>query len=188
MNNRTQEIDQTELQTEPQAELESNTSEQSLELVRAITIHRSPEELHSLWRNPHSQQQILEEYAELSDGGTERMHWRVHVPKGPTLEWETQIVEEHTGNFIRWVSLDNADVVNEGVLWFQPGPSEWGTEVRLRFRFDAPGGAVGKAVAKKLDFVPGEMMNKVLRRFKNLAETGEIPRTEPQPAARKDKD
>ena len=59
----------------------------------------------------------------------------------------------------------------EGVVEFRPGPDDWGTEVTLTV--DVPGGrAKGVAAAK------------ALRRLKSLAETGELPTTERNPAAR----
>ena len=59
----------------------------------------------------------------------------------------------------------------EGAVDFRPGPDDWGTEVTLTV--DVPGGrAKGVAAAK------------ALRRLKSLAETGELPSTERNPAAR----
>ncbi len=37
---------------------------------------------------------------------------------------------------------------------------------------------------KKIDLVPEAMLSQALRRFKNLAETGEIATNTPQPAGR----
>ena len=57
----------------------------------------------------------------------------------------------------------------------------------LRFRFDPPGGARGTAAVKLLGTTPLDLAaDGVLRRFKSLVETGEIPTTERQPAARAD--
>jgi uncharacterized membrane protein len=58
--------------------------------------------------------------------------------------------------------------------------------VKLRFRFDPPGGVLGDAAIKRFGVVPGTLTSKALRRFKSLAETGEIPTTERNPSARAD--
>ena len=74
---------------------------------------------------------------------------------------------------------------NEGSIRFRPAPGDWGTKVRLRFRFASPSGVLGEAASKLLNVVPSMLAGKALRRFKSLAETGEIPTTEHNPSARR---
>jgi uncharacterized membrane protein len=63
---------------------------------------------------------------------------------------------------------------------------DWGTQVTLHFTFDPPGGTLGNKMAKRLNIVPSMLAEKALRRFKSLAETGEIPTLKHNPAARAD--
>jgi uncharacterized membrane protein len=59
--------------------------------------------------------------------------------------------------------------------------------VTLHVRFDPPGGALGEGLLKLLGSTPLDLVaDAALRRFKNLVETGEIPTTVRQPAARAD--
>lgn len=59
--------------------------------------------------------------------------------------------------------------------------------VTLRFRFEPPDGAPGKWLLELLGTFPLRLVaDGILRRFKNLVETGEIPTTARQPAARAD--
>lgn len=52
-------------------------------------------------------------------------------------------------------------------------------------RFDPPGGALGEGLLQLLGTTPLNLVaDNALRRFKSLVETGEIPTTERQPAAR----
>jgi len=51
-------------------------------------------------------------------------------------------------------------------------------------RFEPPGGAVGQALADRLDVVPRGFLGTALRRWKALVETGEIPTTGDNPSAR----
>ena len=58
-------------------------------------------------------------------------------------------------------------------------------QATLRLRLDPPGGALGDAAVRLLGTTPIDLaVDGVLRRFKSLVETGEIPTTERQPAAR----
>lgn len=61
-----------------------------------------------------------------------------------------------------------------------------GTEVLLRVRFDPPGGAIGREAANLLKSVPRSLADRSLHYLKSLAETGEIPTTDHQPAFRAD--
>jgi uncharacterized membrane protein len=105
------------------------------------------------------------------------------VPGGGR-RWDAQITEERPGELLRWSSLGDAELPNEGTVRFAPAPAEWGTEVSLHLRFGPPGGALGRAAANLLPVIPRMAVDKALRRFKSLAETGEIPRLERNATAR----
>jgi uncharacterized membrane protein len=130
----------------------------------------------------------MEHFAEVSTTGEDRQHWKANVPLGQSLEWDARIVEERPDQFLRWASLPGAELPNEGWLHLTPAPGDRGTEVKLYFRFDPPGGMLGDAIVKLLGSAPRMIAEKALRRFKSLVETGEIPTTQHQPAARADTD
>jgi len=100
------------------------------------------------------------------------------------MEWDTQIVEDRHGKLLRWESLEGAPLPNEGTVRFSPAPGDWGTEAMLCLRFDPPGGPLGNRAVKRLNIVPRVLADKILRRFKSLAETGEIPTLAYNPSAR----
>lgn len=167
-------------QHEPEAQAEPP------EVRRTLTIGKSAEELSRFWREPENLSRIMGHFAEVTALGPDRMHWRVHGPWGKSLAWDTQIVEEHPGELLRWESLEGAELPNQGTLHFRPAPGNWGTEVTLHIRFEPPGGALGEAVMKRLSIVPSLLALRALRRFKSLVETGEIPTTAHNPSARAD--
>jgi DNA-binding Lrp family transcriptional regulator len=103
------------------------------------------------------------------------------------VEWDSRIVADEPGRRIAWRSLAGADLPNEGELVFGPGRAGWGTEVRLTWRFDPPAGRLGDFVAR-LSHAPHAMGMLVLRRFKSLAETGEVPTLAHTPTTRDDPD
>jgi uncharacterized membrane protein len=94
---------------------------------------------------------------------------------------------DRPGEGIGWRSLSDGAISNEGRLRFQSAPAGRGTVVTLHVRFDPPGGGLGKGVLGLLGSTPLHLVaDGALRRFKNLVETGEIPTTVRQPAARAD--
>jgi uncharacterized membrane protein len=57
--------------------------------------------------------------------------------------------------------------------------------VRLSLELRPAGGSVGVLLAKALRSAPEKLMQKALRSFKSLVETGEIPNIRHNPAARR---
>lgn len=162
----------------------ATAGEHGVNVESFITINRSPVELYRLWREPRILPQIMGHFAEINTIGEDSARWSVRAPLGQSIEWDARIVEDRPDEFVRWESAEGASVPNEGSVQFRPAPAGRGTEVRLSFRFDPPGGVLGSAAASLLSLVPDALAAKALRRFKALAETGEIPTTENQPAAR----
>ncbi len=154
--------------------------------MAAITIRKPAEELDRLWRDPQTLTRITSGFAEVTPAGDGRMKWKVHGPLGRDFEWDTRVVEDRPGSGQRWQSVEGASLVSEGEVHFRPAPGDRGTEVTLRVRFNPPGGALGRAAAKLLGFVPRLFAERALHYFRALAETGEIPTTDRQPAARAD--
>ena len=149
-----------------------------------ITIEKPAEELHELWREPETMSRIMAGFADVSPTREESQHWEVRAPLGQTLTWDAETVEDRPGELLRWESLEGAMVSNEGTVRFETAPGDRGTEVFLSFRFDPPGGAVSTELLDRLGIVSDTFPTRVLRRFKSLAETSEIPTLERNPSAR----
>jgi uncharacterized membrane protein len=156
------------------------------EVERSITIGKTADELRRFWLEPGTLPQVMAGFATVRATGEGRMHWKVEGPLGRAWEWDTETVDR-AAEGIGWRSLSDGAISNEGSLRFRPAPAGRGTVVTLRVRFHPPGGALGEGLLKHLGSTPLELVAEgALRRFKNLVETGEIPTTARQPAARAD--
>jgi len=149
----------------------------------AVTIGRSADELRALWLRSDTQSRIWSHFADVTPLDDRVAEWVAQGPAGGEYRWRTELANSGP-NELRWSSLDGADVANAGTLVFRPAPGDRGTELHLDVRFDPPGGAIGQAVSKMFHIVPKEIVGKALYKFRALAITGEIPTTDPQPAAR----
>jgi len=155
------------------------------EVERSITIGRTADEIHQCWSDPRTLPRVMAGLATVRASGDGLMHWRIDGPLGRAREWDSRIVDDRPGEGIGWRSLPGAAVSNEGSIRFRPAPGDRGTVATLRLRLDPPGGALGDAAIRLLGTRPIDLaVDGVLRRFKSLVETGEIPTTERQPAAR----
>lgn len=154
------------------------------EVERSITIEKSADELYRFWRAPQNLSQIMGDLGEVTEMGNGLTHWVVQGPWNRRIEWDTQFVEERPGELLRWKSVDGSPYPNEGSVQFRSAPRDWGTEVTLHFRFDAPGGTLSNNVVNSVIIIPRLLVEKALRRFKSLAESGEYPTLKHNPAAR----
>ena len=171
--------------TEVEGSMNTQASETTLdEAARAsVTIGRPIEELRALWLQPITQSRIWTHFADVTALDDRTAEWIAQGPAGGEYRWCTK-VDDSLPNELRWTTLEDADVANAGTLTFQPAPGDRGTELHLDVRFDPPGGPIGQAVSKLFHIVPREIVLKALYKFRALALTGEIPSTDPQPAAR----
>jgi len=60
-------------------------------------------------------------------------------------------------------------------------PGDQGTELHVDMRYSPPAGAVGATIAKLFGEEPQVQLKDDLRRFKNIAETGEVVRSDGSP-------
>src|SRR5205823_3759938 len=111
-----------------------------------------------------------------------RQHWVVKAPAGTKVEWDAEIVDDRPNELIGWRSVDDADVENEGSVHFERAPRNRGTVLYVQLRYKPPGGIAGAMVAKLFGEQPQQQLEHDLRRFKQILETGEIPRTDGQPS------
>jgi uncharacterized membrane protein len=176
---------QAENDTEQQGATAAARREQAVVVEQSVTIGRSPGELYALWREPHTLSRVMAVFANVSQTGDGETHWSVRLPLQQTVRYSTRVAEEREPTLVRWTSSSDASGLGlEGALKLKAAPRDWGTEVTLRMSLQVPGGTVGRALAKALGPAPKLVVQKALRRFKSLAETGEIPSLNLNPAAR----
>jgi uncharacterized membrane protein len=73
------------------------------------------------------------------------------------------------------------DYGGDAEVSFKDAPGDRGTEIHVVLDRDAPAGALGAALQKVFGSDPLAKLKDDLRRFKALAETGEVPRSSGTP-------
>ncbi len=150
---------------------------------RTVTINKPRAELYAFWRDFRNLAAFMENVERVTPGDRRMSHWVVKAPAGKTVEWDAVITEEIDGEAIAWESVDGADIKNAGRVEFRDGPPGRGTEVTATIVYEAPGGDIGKLIAKLFQKEPKIQARRELRRFKQLMETGEISTAEAPDAA-----
>ncbi|MDQ6733341.1 MAG: SRPBCC family protein, partial [Nitrospirota bacterium] len=141
---------------------------QRIEVVKAMTINRSPEELYRFWRNFENLPKVMRHLESVTVQDDKRSHWIVKGPAGRPIEWDAEIVNEKTNQLIAWQSCEGADIDHWGVVRFARAPGGRGTEVTVELEYEPIAGSFGAMVAKLFGEEPAQQIEEDLRRFKQL--------------------
>ena len=153
-------------------------------LRKSVIIDRPIEEVFSFWRNLENLPRFMTHLKSVIVTDEKHSHWVAQGPAGSEVQWDAEIIEEKPNQLIAWKSLPGATVENAGSVRFERATGDRGTVVRVKLHYHAPGGALGTTVAKLFGEAPEKQIPIDLLRIKQLLETGEIARTEGQPAGR----
>lgn len=162
----------------------TTSGQQRIEVVKARTINRSPEELYRFWRNFENLPRVMRHLESVTVHDERRSHWVVKGPADRHIEWDAEIVNEKANQLIAWQSCEGADIDHWGVVRFAPAPGGRGTEVTVELEYEPIAGSFGAMVTKLFGEEPAQQIEEDLRRFKQLMEAGEAPTTEGQPRGR----
>jgi uncharacterized membrane protein len=150
--------------------------------VRAtITVRRPREEVYGFLRDLQNLPRFAERLESVRQIGDSRFQCKAAGPAGPALEWEAEIVEDRPGELIAWRSMPGAALENTGKIRLVDAPREQGTEIHLELEYTPPGGMLGDTVVKLFGETSKQFVKDDLRRYKQLAETGIIVRSEGGP-------
>jgi uncharacterized membrane protein len=159
-----------------------------MDLSAVVTIRRPPEEIYGYWRRLEHLPAFMAHLESVRVTGDETSHWVATAPFDRTVEWDATITEDVPGERISWTSTGDADVENRGSVRFAAAPGDQGTEVHVTLSYEAPGGALGKAIARYFGEDPRQHLDDDLRRLKQVLETGEVVRSDGAPSGKQSRD
>lgn len=150
---------------------------QGIEVTKAITVNRTPQELYTYWRDFSRLPRFMRHLEAVEVTSERTSHWTAAAPAGATVTWDAEITQDDPGRLIAWRSLPGASVDNEGQVRFASAPGNRGSEVRVEMRYSPPAGKAGAIVAKLFGEAPDQQVQDDLRHFKQIMETGEITKS-----------
>lgn len=143
-------------------------------LGAAVTIASTRAEVFSFVREHGNLPRFMTGARVSSAPGANRMDWRMRGPRGRRVDVPVSLVDEREGQWLVWVSEDDAPFRLEYRLEFSDAPGERGTRVHAILDWSPPAGLAGHWLAKALRADPGTRARRDLRRLKMLCEAGEI--------------
>jgi uncharacterized membrane protein len=145
-----------------------------VKLKKSIIVDRSPEELYRYWHDFENLPKFVDmlEHVEMID--SRRSRWTVLAPGGLRLTWDAEITIDRANEMIGWQSGKGSMIDTAGYVRFERAPGGRGTMVRVALQYNPPAGKLGAVLVSLTGQRPAAYIEKALRRFKQLMETGEI--------------
>ncbi len=140
-------------------------------------IEAEPQQCYDIWRDLENIPSWQEEIVEVRRTGEKTSHW-VMRSGDKTIEWDSEILADEPGKRIAWHSIAG-DAQNAGEVIFEKAPTGRGAFVTVLQEFRM--GKLATAWETLIGRNPKQAVIENLRHLKAMAETGEIPRIEPQP-------
>lgn len=154
-----------------------------IEIETSLTVEQPREEVYAFWRKLENLPRFMQHLSEVRDLGGGRSHWVAPVPGGfGEIEWDAEIEAEDEGRRLAWRSVEGADIANAGEVRFEDAPGGRGTDIHAQISYRPPAGELGQAAARLFNPAFRQMVKEDVRRFKHVAEAGEIPTIDGQPS------
>lgn len=160
------------------SDVRGNGSRGALKTVKTIIVNRSPEETYRFWHDFQNLPTFMEHLESVRVIDARRSHWKAKTAAGKTVEWIAEIVDDEPNTRIAWRSIEGADIPNSGSVRFERAPGGRGTLVKVEIEYAPPGGALSAGIAKLFRSDPEQMVQRDLRRFKQVLETGEVVKSD----------
>jgi uncharacterized membrane protein len=141
--------------------------------LRGITINRPPEVVYEFWRDLGQLAHLLDRDALVEVVDQRHSRWTVAGPAGRPVSWDAEIIADEPPKLLAW-RADSPLVPHEGRVEFAPAPGDRGTELRVGLTFDLPVGPAAEAVTRLTGDEPDQVLRGLLRRVKQVLESGEV--------------
>lgn len=148
-----------------------------------MVVDRPPEECYQFWANFENLPRFMSYLQSVTRTTDGRSHWVAGEPGASRIEWDAEVADNVPNQRISWRSIDGSRIWHSGSVEFEPAPAGRGTVVRVQMNYGHPFQSLGP-LAKLIGKDPQQIIQKELRRFKQVMETGEVLTTEGQPSGR----
>jgi uncharacterized membrane protein len=134
-------------------------------------------DVYRFWRRLENLPQFMTHLDRVTEVSDRTSHWVASGPAGLAVEWDAEIINEVENKILAWRSLPGSDVVTAGAVNFDAARGGRSTQISVHLQYAPPAGKAGALLASLFGREPSQTIREDLRHFKQLLETGEIPRT-----------
>jgi len=143
--------------------------------VRTVTIRRDATELQRAFADPAQLPTFFRGVTRVEPVDATHQRWTFATGKPQRRPVDMEIVDDTPGKRFEWRTVKGAWFAGGGSLTVAAAPGDRGTQVRLALHVDGRGAKAVAAFHRLFGASPAQIAMESLRRFKALAEAGEIP-------------
>jgi uncharacterized membrane protein len=143
----------------------------------SIRLEVPAADVYRFWRRLENLPAFMSHLNRVTEAADGTSHWVAAGPGGLPVEWDAEIINEIENQLIAWRSLPGSDVVTAGSVNFDPVRGGESTQVSVNLQYAPPAGKAGALIASLFGRSPSQTIREDLRRFRQLLETGESPRS-----------
>ncbi|GAB3325489.1 SRPBCC family protein [Larkinella ripae] len=151
-----------------------------IEISVSQTIYKPRNEVYKFWRQLENLPRFMSHLKEVKQLDSTHSHWVAQLGEGKvaeavgSVEWDAQIIHETANERLVWKSVEGASIDNAGEVRFTDSADGFGTEIQATIHYRPPVGHLGSAVMKLFNPTFAQLIEKDLRRFKEIMEQDEI--------------
>lgn len=143
-------------------------------LESSVDIQRPPREIYDFWRDFVQLPKVMDFLERIEPREGKVTHWVARTAVGPTLEWDSEVLDDAPGRRLSWRALESSDIQSWGSVKFHPLEEGQGTHVVLKLNFRPPGHTLGGAAAHFLSGLETSVLDHNLRNLKTYLEEGSV--------------
>ena len=152
----------------------SDVTTRRMHAARAVTIRRDAGELYDLFRDSARLPQFFTGLKAVEAIDECRQRWRFEG-QGHRVAIELEIVDAQRPERFEWRTTPKSRLQAGGSFTLTPAPGGRGTQARLALYAEGPGSHAASSVGRFFGMSLPQVAMESLRRFKALAEAGEVP-------------
>lgn len=144
-----------------------STNPINVNIRSSFTVNKPRHRVYSFWRKLDNLPLFMKHLESVEVIDDKYSHWVLKLPTNvATVSWHAEIVKDEPDEMIGWSSLPDSAINNAGKVRFQDTLDGKGTIVDVVISYQPPAGGVGAGIAKVLNPVFKNMVDKDVQNFK----------------------
>jgi uncharacterized membrane protein len=144
-----------------------STNPINVNIRSSFIVNKPREKVYEFWRKLDNLPLFMKHLESVEVIDSKYSYWVLKLPKNvATVSWHAEIVHDEPNEMIGWSSLSDSMINNAGKVRFQDTVDGEGTIVDVVISYQPPAGGVGAGIAKILNPVFKNMVDKDIQNFK----------------------
>ncbi|WP_413668144.1 SRPBCC family protein [Mucilaginibacter sp. Mucisp86] len=153
-----------------------STNPINVNIRSSFIVNKPRQKVYQFWRKLDNLPLFMKHLESVEVIDAKYSHWVLKLPKNvATVSWHAEIVNDEPNEAIGWSSLPDSMINNAGKIRFQDTVDGQGTIIDIVISYQPPAGGVGAGIARILNPVFKNMVDKDIQNFKQYMDINNDP-------------